>query len=168
MRPFTKVIIVLLIVLLLAVILLVAAIVFPPGSPGEIDSSKLINVNVTASVRVMDAINNTPVIGAPVYFAACSPNRTSNRDIHMEGTTGYDGVILFSTNYTLDEGDVIYLGASNRKPLVEVDVNSKKFNGSGYLGTWKSFNYSMLYTKEDLEVILGCVIDVDIDSGKMI
>jgi hypothetical protein len=63
---------------------------------------------------------------------------------------------------------VIYLGASDRKPLVESDFTGKQFNGTGYLGEWKAFNYSLLYNNQDNKATIGCTITVDLDSGKMI
>lgn len=168
MRSFTKIAGMLLAILLLVVLLFIGSIVFIPGDPGTNDTVNFINVNVTAGVRVTDMINDTPVIGVLVHFVACSPNGTSYRDVHMEGLTGDDGMALFSTNYSLDKGGVIYLGASNRKPLVEADFSGRNFNGTGYLGVWKSFDYNMLYDSEDQDATLGCIITVDRDSGKMI
>ena len=132
------------------------------GNHGQMD------VDLSINVQVMDLINHTPVTGATVYLVTCSPNDTSYRDVHETGTTGADGLALFSTNYMLSNDQAIYLGASDIKPLVEADFASHNFNGSGYIGAWKSFNYSLLYNGQDTKATLACTITVDEDSGKMI
>jgi hypothetical protein len=131
-------------------------------------SVQTVDVAVSAGVQVLDVVNNTPVNGVPVYFVAYSPNSTGSRDIHETDVTGDDGWALFSVNYTLEKGECIYLGASNVKPLVESDFAGKSFNGSGYLGEWKSFNYSMLYNSENKDAAVGCTITIDRDTGGMI
>jgi hypothetical protein len=144
----------------------VALLLFNGGAPEHTDPR--VNVDLTAAVRVLDLVNNTPVPGSPVYFVACCPDNTSLRDVHLNGQTGDDGLAVFSVNYTLDQNKTIYLGASNRKPLVESDFSSKNFNGSGYLGEWKSFDYSMLYNSEDNNATINCIVIVNLDTGKMI
>jgi hypothetical protein len=129
---------------------------------------RTVDASVNVAVRVLDLVNNTPVTGVPVYIVACCGNGTSDRDVHQTNLTGEDGWALFFANYTLDKDQVIYLGACNRKPLVESDFAGKQFNGTGYLGEWKSFNYSMLYNNQDNTATIGCTITVDLDSGKMI
>jgi hypothetical protein len=131
-------------------------------------SDQTVDVAVSAGVQVLDVMNNTPVNGVPVYFVACSPNSTGSRDIHETGVTGDDGWALFSVNYTLETGETIYLGASNVQPLVESDFAGRSFNGTGYLGEWKSFNYSMLYNTNNKNAAVGCAITVDRDTGSMI
>jgi hypothetical protein len=127
-----------------------------------------VDAEVNVAVRVMDLVNGTPVAGAPVYFIACCPNGSILRDVHASDVTLDDGWALFSANYTLDSGQVIYLGASNRKSILDADFASLDFNGTGYLGVWKSFNYSVLYNSEDHKAAISCTINLDLDSGKMI
>jgi hypothetical protein len=137
---------------------------------GDDDNIDILTVDasVNVGVRVMDLGNNTPVTGARVYFTACAPNGTSDLDVHLEDLTGDDGWAVFSVNYTLGENQTIYLAASNRKPLLESDFAVKAFNGTGYLGEWKSFNYSVLYNNEDHKALVSCTFAVDLDSGRMI
>jgi hypothetical protein len=127
-----------------------------------------VDVSVSAAVRVIDLTNNTPVVGAPVYFVACAPNGSDVRDVHFEDKTAEDGWALFTANYTVDRDQIIYLGATNRKALIDSDFGMKNFNGSGYLGEWKAFDYSMLYNSVDNKATVTCTITVDEDSGKMI
>jgi hypothetical protein len=115
----------------------------------------------------MDLVNNTPVNGVPVFFLACSPNGTSYRDVRQTNLTE-DGWALFFASYRLDTDQGIYLGATDSKPLLESDFAGEKFNGTGYLGVWKSFNYSVLYNNVDNKATVSCIITVDLDSGKMI
>jgi hypothetical protein len=154
----------------LAVVFLLVAIgyfVLPPDDDGG-EPIPTVDTVVNVAVRVMDLINGTPVAGAPVHCVACCMNGSSLRDVHASDVTRDDGWAFFTANYTVDRDQVIYLGASNRKPLVESDFAGLDFNGSGYLGEWKAFNYSMLYNSVDNKATVTCTITVDQDSGKMI
>lgn len=157
----------LLIAFIIVVLILCVGYYFFNGN-NKTNNVQTIDTGINVAVRVMDLVNNTPVSGVPVYFVACCPNCTSYRDFHQTSLTENDGWALFFANYTLDKDQVIYLGASNRKPLVESDFTGKEFNGTGYLGEWKSFNYSLLYNSQDNKATIGCTISVDLDSGKMI
>jgi hypothetical protein len=118
---------------------------------------------------VLDQVNNTPVIGVPVYVVACSPNGTGARDVHLNGTTGEDGWAFFQVNYTLDEGQTVYIGASCVRSLLEADFAARAFNGSGYIGEWKSVNHSLLYNPESNETAyVGYAISVDRYTGRML
>lgn len=154
----------------LAFVLIIAVSVSMCSSPSTDNGGNRQDVNVTVNVgaQVLDLVNDTPVPGSTVYFVACSPGKASLRDVHLSGLTGADGWALFSVNYTLDKDQTIYLGASNWKPLVESDFAGMAFNGTGYLGEWKSFNYSMLFNSEDHQATVSCTITVDQDTGKMI
>jgi hypothetical protein len=154
----------------LVVVLLLVAIGYFGLVPNNIekDAVTTVDTGVNVAVRVMDLVNGTPVQGAPVYFVACCPNGSSMRDVHASDVTWDDGWALFTANYTLDSGQVIYLGASNRKSILDADFASLDFNGSGYLGEWKAFNYSVLYNSDDNKATVSCTITVDLDSGKMI
>lgn len=158
----------LLLVFALALVLLLLVIGSYSLLTNKNSNIQTVDVGVNVGVRVMDLVNRSPVNGAHVYFVALCPNNTSSRDVHLSDLTGDDGWALFTVNYTLDKDEAIYLGASNRKPLVESDFAKKKFNGSGYLGEWKSFNYTLLYNNQDNKATIGCTITVDLDSGKMI
>jgi hypothetical protein len=136
-------------------------------TPGE--TSTALDTSIDVGVRVLDLVNNTPVIGAPVYFLACSPNGTGARVIHLNDTTGDDGWAYFQVNYTLYKDETVFLGASGAKPLLEADFTGRAFNGSGYLGEWKSVNYSFLYNPGSNETaFVGYAITVDRDTGRMI
>ena len=139
------------------------------GTPTPSVTNKTALVSVSAGVQVLDVFNNTVVNGVPVYFAACSPNRTDNRAFQASAVTGDDGWALFATNFTLDEGETIYLGASDIKPMVDADLAAGSFNGTGQLGGWKAFGYNLLQNGEgNGTAIVGCVITVSRDSGKII
>lgn len=131
-------------------------------------TSDRVDAAVHVQVQVMDLVNHSLVPGATVYLVMCSPNGTSDRDIHETALTGDEGGALFAANYTLEKDQAIYIAASNRKPLVDSDFTGKNFNGSGYLGEWKSFNYSLLHNDLDDEVTISCLINVDLDSGRMV
>jgi hypothetical protein len=155
-----------LVVMLLVVVLAYISL----DNKGDDDQKTIIqtvDVSLNVGVRVLDLVNNTPVNGIPVYCVFCSPNCSSFRDVHLTNLTE-DGWALFFANYTLDKDQVIYLGASDRKPLIESDFAGRAFNGSGYLGAWKAFNYSVLYNSKNNKATVSCTITVDLDSGKMI
>ncbi|OPY30516.1 MAG: hypothetical protein A4E28_00237 [Methanocella sp. PtaU1.Bin125] len=152
----------------IVVLLLIALGAYVVLNNGDDRGISTVDVSVNVGVRVMDLANDRPVTGACVYFAACAPDGTSDRDVHAEDLTGDDGWAVFSVNYTLDENQTIYLAASNRKPLLESDFAGRAFNGTGYLGEWKAFNYSVLYNKEDHKALVSCMFAVDMDSGRMI
>ena len=139
------------------------------GSVPTAGGGPAVHVDIDVGVRVLDMVNDTPVIGAPVFFVACSPSGTSARDVHLNGTTGDDGWALFAVNYTLDKDEAVYLGASDVRPFIEADFAARAFNGSGYLGEWKTVNYSFLYNPESNETAyVGFAITVDRDTGRMI
>jgi hypothetical protein len=160
-------------VILLAIVLVAALAILGIGyyalNPGGVHVDvQTVDVGLNVAVQVLDPLNETPVIGAPVYFVACSPNGTSDRDVHMSGVTEDDGWALFQANFSLDPDQVIYLGASNRKALVDFDFAGEAFNGTGYLGEWKAFNYSLLHNSDGRRAAISGTITVDRDSGKMI
>lgn len=163
MRLYTKVLGVVIVLVIIA-----AAVMLLLNPPAPEHMGRQVNIDLIASIQVLDLVNNTPVPGSTVYFVACCPGNTSLRDVHLNGLTGDDGRIVFSANYTLDRDQTIYLGASNLEPLVESDFREKRFNGSGYLGEWKSFNYSVLYNSQDNSALVSCFITVDVDTGKLI
>jgi len=135
---------------------------------GKSDPVLTVDTGVNVGVMVLDLVNNSPVSGSPVFFVACCPDNFSMRDMHLSGVTGDDGWAVFTVNYTLDPDQTIYLGASNRESLLMSDFTGKAFNGSGYLGEWKSFNYGVLYNNEDNRALVSCTITVDLDTGAMI
>jgi hypothetical protein len=139
-----------------------------PASPSS-DLGKPVNTEVDVTVRILDVANNTPVLNAPVYFVSCSPRGNDTRAIHQTNLTGEDGWARFSVNYTLAEGDILYLGASGIKPLVEADLAAGAFNGSGYLGMWQSFNYALVNSSNNNGVAyIAGAMTVDRDTGKII
>jgi hypothetical protein len=139
-----------------------------PSSPPS-DLGKPVNTEVDVAVQILDVANNTPVLNVPVYFISCSPRVNDTRDIHKTNLTGEDGWARFSVNYTLAEGDILYLGASGIKPLVEADLAAGAFNGSGYLGMWQSFNYGMVNSSNnDGVAYIAGAMTVDRDTGKII
>jgi hypothetical protein len=99
---------------------------------------------------------------------ACCPNASSAQDLHLNGTTGDDGWALFAFSYPVGRDQTIYLGASSLQPLAESDFRDSSFNGSGLLGEWKAFNYSVLYNSQDNKALISCTITVDRDTGRMI
>lgn len=121
---------------------------------------------VEVSIGVIDAFNNTPVAGVPVYFIACSPRGNDTRAFNASQVTDNSGWARFSANYTLEKGDIIYLGASNDQYALVADFNSMNFNGPGNIGLWKSFSYEMIGGGQENSSIT-CIIRIDRDTGKM-
>lgn len=133
------------------------------------DLGKPVNTSVHVGVRALDVVNNVPVPDVPIYFISCSPRNNDTRDLHFTNVTGSDGWATFDVNYTLEKGDVIYLGASSLQSLIDADFAAGAFNGSGYTGSWQSFSYALINSDQDRgEASIVSAITVDRDAGKMI
>lgn len=162
MRKYSK-------VFLLSVLVMITLCVVVSGCNLPFLTSKVIKTSFDVGVQVVDSGTGAPVPGAMVYFAACNPNNKDARNVSLSNATDGDGWAMFSAVYDMNEGDVVYLGASTAQTAIEVDLAGRNFNGSGSIGAWKSFDYDMVnnsQTSGEASINLGMVVDRS--TGKLL
>ncbi|WP_325378475.1 hypothetical protein [Methanocella sp.] len=131
------------------------------------DGNKPQPTKVDAVVHVINATGDS-VPGVTVYFLSCIPHAADIGDQHLSDVTNEDGYVQFSTNYTFKEGDVLYLGASTDRSLLEADFAARNFGGQGKIGTWKAFSYDLVkYSQGAENASINVMMTVDKDTGKL-
>ena len=106
-----------------------------------------VNASFVYQVQVLD-LNGSPVPNQTVYFMSClqkpagwfTPTSYVNNDTEY-GFTDKDGFVeINSINYTVHRNEIVWMGASKNKTLLESDYNNKTFK-PGNIGEWTHREY---------------------------
>ncbi len=118
------------------------------STTGILGNNPPVTMHFEYMVQVIDQ-NGTPVPDQKVFFISClqkpagwTTPTTYPYNYSQDGFTDKQGFVIVETiNYTLTKNDIVWLGTSTNKTLLESDFANKSFN-PGSIGKWTRFDYS--------------------------